>query len=460
MSLYDEISANSCGALFRRGDLHVHSFGDGGSYDVKDATMTPEAIVDTAVAEKLHVIAITDHNKIGNVRRAVSYAGDKDIFVVPGVELSTPQGHLLLYCPTVDALEAFYGKLRFSEDKKACHEMMPQCLKYADDVGGFGIAAHIDKDAGLAVAYPKFDTFKQDIFNCRNLLGLEVFDAGNVQWFNHSDGDADRRNCVVVRCKHHGHDEEVDLAKVMCSDAHSVGALGRNAKGAKKLTRFKMEALNFHSLRISLMDCAARVRLEDLIPVGIPHFVGLKIEGGFLKGQVVHFSRNLTCIIGGRGAGKSTMLESLRVCSGNSVENSLVDCDIWPDVISLIYRDEVGDLHTLSRAKLCEVSNLTDPVDGIQRVGIESYGQGETAGTLQHCDKDPSILLTFLDDFINKEGIPEAEEQIRSDLLENQTDIENLHRHLSRIPEVEGSKKAADKQVATLKGQNAGELVT
>ena len=89
MTLHDEISAQSNGAHFLRADLHIHSYGKGGSYDVKDAGMTPQAIVDSAIAENLQVIAITDHNVIGNVRAAVEHTGDKDILVVPGVELST-----------------------------------------------------------------------------------------------------------------------------------------------------------------------------------------------------------------------------------------------------------------------------------------------------------------------------------------------------------------------------------
>ena len=36
--------------------------------------MTPAAIVDLANAENLQVIAITDHNVIGNIREAVQYA--------------------------------------------------------------------------------------------------------------------------------------------------------------------------------------------------------------------------------------------------------------------------------------------------------------------------------------------------------------------------------------------------
>ena len=43
----------STGATFLRADLHIHSFGEFGSYDVFDSTMTPNAIVDTAINKNL-----------------------------------------------------------------------------------------------------------------------------------------------------------------------------------------------------------------------------------------------------------------------------------------------------------------------------------------------------------------------------------------------------------------------
>ena len=288
VSLLQEIQNESNGAQFRRADLHIHSFGDGGSYDVTDALMTPESIVDTAIAERLHLIAITDHNQIANVRPALEYAAGKGLLVVPGVELSTPQGHLLVYFETADQLQRFFGRLTISDDRRACHNTIPQCLRFAAEFGGFGICAHIELDSGLEKAHPKFDTFKQEVFNCQNLLGLEIASASNNAWFTHDDSDANRRNCAVLRCKTVGLEDGIDLAKVMSSDAHTLNALGRNASGNRRLTRLKMEALTFSSLRIALMDAAARVRLEDLIPASVPKFVGLKLEGGFLKDQLVH----------------------------------------------------------------------------------------------------------------------------------------------------------------------------
>lgn len=457
MSLLQEIQKESNGALFRRADLHIHSFGPDGSYDVTDAQMTPEAIVDTSIAERLDLIAITDHNQIGNVRSALRYAQGKSLLVVPGVELSTPQGHLLVYFETADQLQRFFGKLTISDDRKACHNTVPQCLQFAAEYNGFGICAHIELDSGIEKAAPKFDAFKQEVFNCPNLLGLEITNASNSAMFSHDDADPNRRNCAVVRCAALGLEEGVDLAKVMSSDAHTLNALGRNANGNRKLTRLKMEALTFASLRIALMDATARVRLEDLIPASVPRFVGMKLEGGFLKNQVVHFSPNLTCVIGGRGAGKSTLLESLRAASGNAAESPVIDSEVWPDAISLVYEDEVGERHTLTRSKLCDATNA-DP-EGPTAVAIESYGQGETADTIQHCDTDPSILLRFLDGFIDFGELRKQDELLREAILANQTLLETLQQSINQIGPTEKAKGIADTQVAALKKQNASQVV-
>jgi hypothetical protein len=52
----ESITTLSRGATFFRGDLHIHS--SGASYDVSDATATPSNIIDAAIAENLHIIAL------------------------------------------------------------------------------------------------------------------------------------------------------------------------------------------------------------------------------------------------------------------------------------------------------------------------------------------------------------------------------------------------------------------
>ena len=62
-------------------DLHVHSL-------FSDGTCTPEELVDKASAQGLVAFALTDHDTVGGVDRALAAAKDKHLQVIPGVELS------------------------------------------------------------------------------------------------------------------------------------------------------------------------------------------------------------------------------------------------------------------------------------------------------------------------------------------------------------------------------------
>ena len=79
-----ELNDINSGANFLRADLHIHSIGDEGSFDVFDTMMTPENIVDTAIEKGLSIISITDHNEIGNVKRGIKHSENKNILVIPG----------------------------------------------------------------------------------------------------------------------------------------------------------------------------------------------------------------------------------------------------------------------------------------------------------------------------------------------------------------------------------------
>lgn len=463
MNVTDNLSKVSCGALFRRADLHIHSYG--GSYDVKDSDMTPENIIDTALAEGLQVISITDHDSISNVKRAIEYAQGKDILVIPGVELSTINGHLLVYCPSYDLINGFFGKLSLVDDptskvgRKICCTGIVEILTIAVNYQGIGIASHIDIDAGFELTMPKYDPSKQLILLCENLLGLEILQASNEIWYSSNDPNVNRRQFFEKRKEKLSEDNGYEIAKVLFSDAHTLSSLGKNASGNKKITRFKMDSLSFNSFRIALLDSGARTRIEDLVPDKVPFFAGINFEGGFLDGQLIKFSKNLTCIIGGRGTGKSSILESLRSCSGNDARGNLVDCEVWPDKITLLYEDTTGRQQILERVKAGNVFNITDIENGITSVLIESYGQGETADTIQHCDKNPGVLIKFLDEFIDMQTLISQDTDLCTKILENQTQIERLSLDVKMIPDIKKAKLNAEQQLNILKSQKAKEIV-
>ena len=63
-------------------DLHTHT-------KYSDGSLTPEELMDYAIYKGLKAIAITDHDTVDALDEAVAYAQDKDIELIPGVELST-----------------------------------------------------------------------------------------------------------------------------------------------------------------------------------------------------------------------------------------------------------------------------------------------------------------------------------------------------------------------------------
>ena len=161
------------GSRFYRADLHIHSYA--ASHDVSDQTMTPQAIVQTAIGQNLHVIAVTDHNEISNVQTAMAAAGHTSLYVVPAVELSTPQGHLLCYLPTFDALQSFFGRLDLADrgtPNSRCQTSMLECLQLVEGLKGFGILAHVEAPSGFEAESPGNSPHKRDLLCHRALLGI------------------------------------------------------------------------------------------------------------------------------------------------------------------------------------------------------------------------------------------------------------------------------------------------
>lgn len=70
-------------------DLHIHT-----TYSY-DGSATVKAVLKQAKSAGLDVIAITDHDEILGALAAESISADYQIEVIPGIEISTAQGHLL-----------------------------------------------------------------------------------------------------------------------------------------------------------------------------------------------------------------------------------------------------------------------------------------------------------------------------------------------------------------------------
>ena len=102
-------------------DLHIHTVRS------RDAHIEPRDLVAAAKGLGLFAIAVTDHNTVAGVREVVSLAHGQDLLVVPGVEVSSRDGHVLA--------------LGVSEDITAGLSA-DETIRLIEDLGGLAIAAH------------------------------------------------------------------------------------------------------------------------------------------------------------------------------------------------------------------------------------------------------------------------------------------------------------------------------
>ena len=79
----------------------------------------------------------------------------------------------------------------------------------------------------------------------------------------------------------------------------------------------KMSNVSVEALRQAFLDPQSRIRLNsDPQPETHSDLLAMTWEGGFLNGTSVHFNKDLNVLIGGRGTGKSTVIESIRYVLG------------------------------------------------------------------------------------------------------------------------------------------------
>lgn len=63
-------------------ELHIHS-------TFSDGQLSPKEIVDIALQNNIQVLSFTDHDEVGAYHEVFSYAKERDLTLIPGIELNT-----------------------------------------------------------------------------------------------------------------------------------------------------------------------------------------------------------------------------------------------------------------------------------------------------------------------------------------------------------------------------------
>lgn len=401
------------GAIFVRVDLHVHSRPDEGP-----AIASPADYVRAALNQGLAAIAITDHNTAEHVRDFLAAAEGTQLAVFPGVELTTNDGHLLaIFAPDgVGTLEQLVRDAAIQTDFSGTRRTQRSMLDLVGTVGrlgGLAIPAHVDAGQGVAETLSPGE-LKQLLCH-PHLAGLEFKNVANLDWFTDQDEDSARRSAWATRCADPALRQR-GLARLMSSDAHSPGSVGRDTT-KRLLTRLRVDECNFEAIRNAVLySPRGRCRVEAFLPESYPRIVEVRFEGGFLDGVCLEPSPNLTCIIGGRGSGKSTALVALRAALGVSHRAGEDPDEIgrMPDRTVVRFLDVFGNERTAVRERGFEpVDEVTgDPI----RLLVADLAQDETGGISRGYESDPRLLSAFLESFCDLRRYDEEEAELLEEL--------------------------------------------
>ncbi len=412
----------------------------------KPTTFTSEdeynnAIVKACLQNDVEIIAVTDHYRVQHSRTLVLAARDADIHAFNGFEAVTKDGvhFLCLFDPDKDdVLERFIGECGVHDTDQASptgNKDSIELLECAKNWGAVCIAAHIASEGGLLKKLS--GQSRVNVWRNPDLLACVL--PGPV-----SDAPVGIRS--ILENKDAQHKRARVPAILNASDVNDPGDLKKD--GASCF--IKMSTVSVEAFRQAFLDPASRIRLHsDTKPEPQAEFVAMTWEGGFLRDTAVHFNENLNVLVGGRGTGKSTLVESIRYVLGldplgdeaQNAHDGVVRHVLQSGTkVSLCVRSHKPSMrhYTIERSvpnppivkdETGEVLTLS-PRDVMP--GVEVFGQHE----ISELTKSPEKLTLLLERFVDRDpSVSGRKSDVRLVLERSRGRIVDVLREMKRLDE-------------------------
>lgn len=314
------------GARWLRVDFHMHTRVDKQFEYDGDVNCFAAAYVDAMEAAGIRLAAITNHNKFDreefNALRKT--ARKKEIHLLPGVELSVKDGRNGIHSLVIfsdewitnreneDYIQSFLdvtfaGQANFeNEDGRSNHDLN-DTIRTLDEYGKdyFIVFAHVEADNGI----------------WGGLSGGRISELGKSEQF--------RARCLgfqKVRTR-----DKRDKVRGWLNGWYPAEVEGCDCKriadvGLGKETFMKLGDFNFEAVKYALLDHENRLSVSRPSRTN-SYLVSVAFEGDKLDGQTINFAPEMNALIGIRGSGKSSILESVRYALGIEFGDNATDRD-------------------------------------------------------------------------------------------------------------------------------------
>ncbi len=452
------------GSEWRKWDLHIHT-------PASDGTGTPDEIVDKAIASGLAVIAITDHHSVDYIDLVRESAKDKDLTVISGIEFRSEYGsksvHFIAYFP-----DSYNG---ITLDTRALNELILSKLDISRTkivAKGKESNASLDDDAafkeGMFLVQVDFKQASHLIHEYGGIISVhngakengldrEVKHFGSAPKNAHSLyeslgtlKDELLHNYVDICDVGKGEDasfylDEFNLPSILTSDAHKVEDIGN------RFTWIKADP-TFEGLKQILYEPSERVKIQNdnpglerekspftLITIPQKTKVFKDEDDVFFDANNIPLNNGLVSIIGGRGTGKSQLINYLAAIFGKikQANNYNLDSDIEISrQVSLteeakIFKPTDYPSASFMFIEQSQIKNLVADRDKFSKNILETIGVTDTYEISKEYSEEADLLVNEYYRikkvlFLDGKTVSERKESINREIKRYEDFIQNI----------------------------------
>ena len=415
-----------------------------------------EQILAQCRENNIKVVGLADHGSVEHSEGLRQLLQKNDIVVFPGFEVcSSEKVHFVCLFPESSSKNDLIGcisKLEITAKDKTYPSTLNagQILSKVIDMSGIAFAAHCTDDNGV---------LKHRLHNIWQHSSLMVAQIKHsVMDLKNVEGGFYYR---VILNKEENYKRDHLIAIINAKDIVKPEDLEHPSASCL----IKMTDPTFSAFKQAFLDSESRIRLNHQVPERQYSFIkSIQWQGaGFFEDNAIAFSQHLNAVIGGRGTGKSTLIESIRYVldlpergSDNKAldvfrKNTLNNSQIILEVYS---KAQQGNYYTIGRRygeapvvknNQGQVSHLT-PRDILP--DIELLGQNEILAI----EKDENAKLALINNFLpNSDQFNVGMAEIKRKLATNRGKLISANEEFERLDEAVSKESQLKEKVAQFK---------
>lgn len=263
-----------------------------------------QQLLNAALDVGIDVIGLADHGSINGIDQIRTLFSSHGIVVFPGFEIASSE-KIHFVClfdesTTADSILMCLGALGVDEKNPAApvQYSAEQIINCVNDKGGFIFAAHSTNDDGV------LKRRLNHVWKHKGLLAAQI--PGSVNDLKGVENDFYRK---VFLNKDANYRREQAMAAINAADVAKPDDIKRD--NASCLIRMTKPC--FSSFKQGFLDPDSRVRLNSDKSENFSSAIEqVRFVGGYLSEVDIGLSDHLNAVIGGRGTGKSTLIECIR----------------------------------------------------------------------------------------------------------------------------------------------------